>query len=406
MIANGLEELNRDNPSRVAADLAIHYEAAREFERAAHWFLRAARNAATVFANHEAADLCKRAIGNADRLEPPLRNPLVLEAAMLQAELHLNVSEFENAVADFGLAEKAASDAGLIESQVDAICGAALALFNLKRTSETRALGFKALELARLSTSETAVASSQIVLAMERMCMGDLDAAEAWTTPALPVLQSPCRPPVPLHVIEGVGYGAALHGWRLEYQEALPPCEWALGKARERGSNFHIVCLLFIRGLGLGNFGRLSDALADLREGMQLSEMNHERYWLPRLPNTLAWLHGEMFDIEEALRLNREGSLIAREMHFPEGDVNSQINLALNYLSLGEPDRARDHLSAAETLLADDEWFRWVYTIRFHAAFAEVLVVEGRSSRSRQVCEGVPRARQCNTPAQAHRVGA
>ena len=133
--------------------------------------------------------------------------------------------------------------------------------------------------------------------------------------------------------------------------------------------------------------------------------MNHERYWLPRLPNTLAWLHGEMFDIEEALRLNLEGSGIAREMQFPEGDANSQINLALNYLSLGEPDRARDHLSAAETLLADDEWFRWVYTIRFHAAFAGP-VVEGPSSRSRQVCEGVPRARQCDTPTQAHRVGA
>lgn len=377
LLANGLEALNKDNPSRVAADLAIHYEAARDFERAAHWFLRAARNAATVFANHEAADLCKRAIANADRLEPPLRNALVVAAAMLQAELHLNVSEFENAVADFGLAERAASDARLIESQVDAICGAALALFNLKRTSETRALGFKALELAKLSTSETAVASSQIVLAMERLCMGDFDAADAWATPALPVLQRSSRPPVPLHVIEGVGYGAALHGWRLEYQEALPPCDWALGKARERGSNFHIVCLLFIRGLGLGNFGRLSDALADLREGMHLSELNSERYWLPRLPNTLAWLHSEMFDIEEALRLNGEGSLIAREMHFPEGDANSQINLALNYLSLGEPDRARDHLSAAEALLANDEWFRWVYTIRFHAAFAEYWLSKG-----------------------------
>ena len=64
-----------------------------------------------------------------------LRNAVVLDAAMLRAELHLNVSEFENAVADFGLAEKTASDAGLVEAQVDAICGAALALFNLKRTS-------------------------------------------------------------------------------------------------------------------------------------------------------------------------------------------------------------------------------------------------------------------------------
>ena len=382
LIADRLAELNEHNPSRVAADLAIHYASAREFERAAQWFVQAARNAAKVYANHEATDLCKRAIVNAERLEAPLRNPLVLEAAMLQAELHLNISEFENAVADFGLAERAASDAGLVEPQVDAACGAALALFNLKRTSETRALGVKALDLARAVKSDTAVASSQIVLAMERMCMGDLDAAETWNTPALPVLQTRFRPPVPLHVIEGVGYGAALHGWRLEYEDALPACEWALARARERGSSFHIVCLLFIRGLGLGNFGRLSDSLADLREGMRLSEMNHERYWLPRLPNTLAWLHSEMFDIEEALRLNDEGSIIAREMNFPEGDVNSRINLALNYLGLGEPDRAHEHLSAAGTLLAEDEWFRWVYTIRFQAARAEYWLVKGNPAKA------------------------
>ena len=78
-----------------------------------------------------------------------------------------------------------------------------------------------------------------------------------------------------------------------------------------------------------------------------------------------------MFDIEEALRLNGEGSVIAREMNFPEGDVNSRINLALNYLGLGEPDRAHEHLLAVGSLLDEDEWFRWVYAIRFDAARAE-----------------------------------
>jgi hypothetical protein len=229
----------------------------------------------------------------------------------------------------------------------------------------------KALELARLSGSRTAVASAEMVLAMERMCMGDFEAAQSFSRPALPVLQSDSRHPVPLHVIEGVGYGAAFHGWRLEFEEALPPCEWALQRARERGSSFRIVCLLFIRGLGLGNFGRLSDSLADLSEGMRLSELNHERYWLPRLPNTLGRLHGEMFDIEEALRLNQEGSAIAREMKFPEGDANSQINLAFNHLSVGEPNTALEHPSYAGALLAQDEWFRWVYTIRLHAGYAE-----------------------------------
>ena len=371
LIADGIAEIHKKDPSRVAAELAILYEIGRNFERAAGCFLQAARNAAAAYAHHEAEELYGRAISVAGRLPDAQRSALVLDAAMLRAELHLNVSDFESAVADFGLAEKTASDAGLVEAQIDAVCGAALALFNIKRTTETRALGTKALELARRSGSRTAVASSEMVLAMERMCMGDSEAAQNFSTPALPVLQSDSRYPVPLHVIEGVGYGAAFHGWRLEYEEALPPCEWALQRARERGSGFHIVCLLFIRGLGLGNFGRLSDSLADLREGMRLSELNHERYWLPRLPNTLGWLHGEMFDTEEALRLNREGSAIAREMKFREGDANSQINLAFNHLSVGEPNTALEHLSCAAALLVQDEWFRWVYTIRLHAGYAE-----------------------------------
>ena len=222
---------------------------------------------------------------------------------------------------------------------------------------------------------------------------------------ALPVLQNDVRTPVPLHVIEGVGYGAALHGWRLEYEDALPPCEWALAKARERGSNFHIVCLLFIRGLGLGNFGRLSDSLADLREGMRLSEINHERYWLPRLPNTLAWLHSEMFDVEEALRLNREGSIIAREMNFPEGDVNSQINLALNYLGLDEPNSAREHLARGRNVAGPGRVVSLGVYDSFPGRVCRVLVDEGRSSRSGPICNGVAQSRRRHTPAETHRVG-
>jgi hypothetical protein len=232
----------------------MHYEAGRDCHRAAQWFLQAARNAAQVDANHEAADLCKRAITNADRLDTGLRNAVVLDAAMLRAELHLNVSAFENAVATL------AGGKGRFGRVGRSLAYGSVALLALSEADHRDACaGVQGLELARVSGSETAVASSHMVVAMERMCVGDLDAAERWSTSALPVLQNDVRTPVPLHVIEGVGYGAALHGWRLEYEDAFPPCEWALAKARERGSNFHIVCLLFIRGLGLGNFGRSPD---------------------------------------------------------------------------------------------------------------------------------------------------
>jgi hypothetical protein len=144
--------------------------------------------------------------------------------------------------------------------------------------------------------------------------------------------------------------------------------------------------------------------VTDLREGMRLSELNHERYWLPRLPNTLGWLRSEMFDVEEAMRLNREGSAIASEMHFPEGDANSRINLAFNHLALGEPDNALAHLSAAAALLAQDEWFRWVYTIRLHAGYAE-LAAKGGSAAGCCIGDGIPGACRVNTPEKTRGVG-
>jgi tetratricopeptide (TPR) repeat protein len=381
-VAAALTQLNKANLPKVAAELALLYEAARDFGCAAQCFLDAAKNATRVYANHEAVELSRRAMAAADRLPDEQRLPLILKVAFQLAELHLTLSRFDDAVSDFGIAEKAATEADLIEPRIEAICGAALALFNLKRTDETRALGQHALDLACRSGSETGVASADMVLAMERMAVGDLDAADELTLRAVPILQTRPASPVALHAIEGVAYGAALHGWRLEYEQALPLCQWSLERARERGVGFHIVCLLFIRGLGMGNFGRISEALDNLGEGMRLSEVNHECYWLPRLPNTLGWLHADIFDFEEAFRLNQEGAAIARELKFPEGEANSYINLAANYLVLGEPERAKDHLLAAEGMLEGDAWFRWVYNIRLQAKFAEYWMARGDLQRA------------------------
>jgi tetratricopeptide (TPR) repeat protein len=132
----------------------------------------------------------------------------------------------------------------------------------------------------------------------------------------------------------------------------------------------------------MGNFGHISEALDNLGEGMRLSEVNHERYWLPRLPNTLGWLHADIFDFEEALRLNREGAAIARELKFPEGEANSYVNLAADYLVLGEPERAKPHLLAAERVLQEDAWFRWLYNIRLQEKFAEYWMAKGDLQRA------------------------
>ena len=58
--------------------------------------------------------------------------------------------------------------------------------------------------------------------------------------------------------------------------------------------------------MALFNEGRLSEGIGDLQEGMRLAELNRERFWLSRFPNTLGWVYRELGDYKTALRLDAE----------------------------------------------------------------------------------------------------
>ena len=59
---------HRASPSSAASRLAMLFEAAHDFERAADFFILAAVNAAAFYANEEALNLSRRAIANAEKL--------------------------------------------------------------------------------------------------------------------------------------------------------------------------------------------------------------------------------------------------------------------------------------------------------------------------------------------------
>ena len=148
-VAVALEGHFRDNRSPVALELALLFELARDFDRASDYFLLAADHAATLFANEEAVSLARSALTSAAKLPAQSRLPRTLAAANRLGQLHLTLSRMEQAIADFELAESIAAELGDLESQVNAICAAALARFNLRRMDEMRQQAHRALEIAR-----------------------------------------------------------------------------------------------------------------------------------------------------------------------------------------------------------------------------------------------------------------
>jgi tetratricopeptide (TPR) repeat protein len=168
-----------------------------------------------------------------------------------------------------------------------------------------------------------------------------------------------------------------MHHFRLEYQQAEDVWRWARDKARELGTGFHLIHTHFLAGMALGNQGRLSEALDTVREGMRLAELNGECHFLPRLPNTLGWLHRELHDLETALRLDAESVRRAQEFGNAEAEANAHVNLGHDYLALGEPARAFEHFQQAERISNQDVWFRWRYQLRLQAELASYWTTRG-----------------------------
>jgi tetratricopeptide (TPR) repeat protein len=172
----------------------------------------------------------------------------------------------------------------------------------------------------------------------------------------------------------------------------------ALEQARALGAGFAIVAAHFFRSLALGNQGRMGEALESLTEARRLAELNQERYWLPRLPNTTGWVHRELGDAEKAHQLNLENVELAREFEMAEGEANAHVNLAGDYFSLGEPERAREHLERAEALFEQDVWFRWRYNLRLKSEWARYWIERGdlaRAHESARASGEAARSHQC-----------
>lgn len=364
----------------VASRLAILWEAARDYEHAADFFIMAAANAAQLYANEEAVSLSRRAIANAEKLKGSASHTRVLASASQLGQLQMVLSRFPDAAADFNIAEKAAQAAGDLEAHVNAICGGALAQFYQRRMETTREIASHALAIAEGAKSEPAIAAAHAIIGLERMCFGATEAAEESFERSIPVLIK--RGPQP-HALEAMAFSGLLKAWQLDYESSHYTVNYTLQRSRELGWSYHIVLNLFVRGMALFNQGNLSGGIRDLWEGMRLAEKNRERFWLSRYPNTVGWIYRELQDFETALRLDTEGAEAARENGYAKPEANSHANIALDYMDMGDPSRALEHLDRASQLFEEDVWFRWRYNTRTKAVLARYWLMRGDIGKAR-----------------------
>jgi tetratricopeptide (TPR) repeat protein len=373
-VAETLLEYYGERSEQIAAELALLYEAARDFDRAAEYFVAAAQNAFAVAANHEASDLARRALSNAGKLKDISRQKRIYQAATVLAHIYDTQTRMNEAADAYRIAAKAAIETNDPAAQVQAMCGAAMALFYGKRIEECRQEYEGACKIASEHNLHNLLAAANAVRGAERLCAGDFDASHQSYESAIAVLRSTS---LNAGSLAAMNFRGGLHAWRLEHGEAKEILDWTMQSARELGVRGRVLQNLFFQSISLGHQGRIGEALQNMQEARRVAELNGERFVLARLPNTVGWLHHEMCDLERALEFDLEGVKLSQQVNDNEAEISSRINAGHVHVLMGEAERAFEHLQSAEAILDRFTWFTWLFRTRLEAEFATYWMARG-----------------------------
>ena len=378
-IGQALVDCYRERSAEIAAQLALLFEAARDFGRASEHFISAGRNAVHVSANHEAIALFQRAIRNAEKLRDESRPRRIYDAALELGRIFETLTRPNDSADAFRLAAKAAEEMNDPGAEVHAICGLGVSLFYAKRMKECAEECDRAYDVVARHNLAEMIPAVDTVRFLERVSAGDFNAAETHSGRALAALRDADLLP---EMLPGMNFRAGLHVWRLEDREAERILDWTMKEARELGVRSRILQNFFFRTISLGHRGRLGDALNTLEEAQRMAEMNGERFVLARIPNTLGWLHREMLDLEGALELDLEGIKLAQQVGDKEAEFLSHVNAGQIYMLGGDHDRAYERFQVATSVIDQMNWFNWLFRTRLEWELGSYWLARGDLSRA------------------------
>jgi tetratricopeptide (TPR) repeat protein len=174
-----------------------------------------------------------------------------------------------------------------------------------------------------------------------------------------------------------LGWVGLLRTMQGDHARATPAIEVSLRLGQELHNPFLTGRSRFALAMSLGNQGRYDEALTTLRDALRLAEEAGDRYFLPRLLNTVGWVYSDLGDLRQAEDWNRRSIAVARATGWLEAEANARVNLGADALRRGDLPAAREELAQAAALVERDGWFTWRYRMRLLIGFGELSLLEG-----------------------------
>jgi len=162
---------------RVAPALANLFEASRDFERAADYFLVAAQHATRVFANHEAIALARRgleALGSLPDTPARARQEIALQLTLGWPLINVRGYAAVEVEQTWARARELCEREGGADQMYQAVWGLAMCHLNRGEYAKTRELGSDILRLAQETSNPAALVTAHYMLGTVLVYLGEI----------------------------------------------------------------------------------------------------------------------------------------------------------------------------------------------------------------------------------------
>ena len=366
---------------RIATQLAMHFELGRDFNKAIEFLVIAGDNATHLYANDEAESHYSRALDLIEKLPPEEQLQKSVVIFQKRGGVNFSLSRFTQAADDFTKMADQARALSNLALESGALNALTLTLFYSHRLDEMAARGEEALRIAERTGSEESRLQTVQLIALKQLCYGELTAARDGLDEVIRRARVVNNKPA---LVNALAWRGLLYFFQTDYASAEEALRESRALALEIRDGFLVLLSLFALGLTRGNLGRMSEALATLKEALDMGKRNGDRFWLPRLPNCIGWIHRELQDFEGALKHDQRGLDIGREHHVLEAQANSLINLGIDFNHTGKSEHTLPKFNEAESIFDVDAWFRWRYNIRLQAGTSEYWLAKGDLDKARE----------------------
>jgi tetratricopeptide (TPR) repeat protein len=372
----------RDQASRIAGQLAAHFERGRDFTRALDYRIQAGENATRLYDNALAEEHYTAALELVAKLPEDQQARSRMRLLRQRGAARLAQARRDDAERDFQTLLEIARSVPDPEGE----CSALNALSNLylyaHRIAEMDACASEALRIAESIGNRALQSEALTNLGLTHAVTGGLAEARAYYDQAIPLARSLNHQTA---LLPGLTFRGVLHFFHSEYESAEATEQEAVSLASKARDGLYLALALFYLGLSRANRGRISQALEAFHQAFEMARRNGNQMVLSRVPNGLGWVYREIEDLGRAIEYNEACVETARRTSTAEAEANALINLVYDYTQAGNLTKARGTIDAVEAIFDRDPWNRWrFFDIRHQAGAAEFWLADGRLDRAEE----------------------